>query len=344
MSATKEIIVIGAGIAGLACASKLLAEGCQVKILEKSPGVGGRMATRRVQGTWVDHGTQYFKVTDYTLARLIDSLLNLGIVQVWDTPLWELKQGKLCPVPNQWQARYICPLGMTALAKYLAHPLQIQEALLTNVRITAVAVSGAKWQLKSDRAEIFSAPILVSTIPAPQFLPLFSKALVSNQELLNTIAAVEFVPSLSVMAGYDMEATVPPEWYAISSRDDPYLSWICLNSAKAGQVETAPVFVCHSSPEYAQSSLEENNLENAGKPMLKQLGKVLAPWLEHPLWWQVHRWRYALVADPLITPYLLTTKPAPLICAGDWCGGKDLQSAYLSGLAAADAVLDLLSE
>jgi renalase len=41
---------VGAGLAGLICAQKLQRAGYQVAVLEKSRGLGGRLATRRVDG------------------------------------------------------------------------------------------------------------------------------------------------------------------------------------------------------------------------------------------------------------------------------------------------------
>ncbi|HEY9877697.1 MAG TPA: FAD-dependent oxidoreductase, partial [Leptolyngbyaceae cyanobacterium] len=60
-----------------------------------------------------------------------------------------------------------------------------------------------------------------------------------------------------------------------------------------------------------------------------------APWLDTPNWVQVHRWRYAFPQSPLNQDYLHTPTPLPLICCGDWCGGKLIESALQSGLAAA---------
>jgi phytoene dehydrogenase-like protein len=42
-----DAIVIGAGISGLAAATELAKAGCRTIVLEKSRGIGGRMATRR---------------------------------------------------------------------------------------------------------------------------------------------------------------------------------------------------------------------------------------------------------------------------------------------------------
>jgi renalase len=61
------------------------------------------------------------------------------------------------------------------------------------------------------------------------------------------------------------------------------------------------------------------------------------PQLPTPDLLQVHRWRYAFPRHPLAEHYL-SAAPLPLVCAGDWCGGKQIESALQSGLAAAGAI------
>jgi predicted NAD/FAD-dependent oxidoreductase len=46
----ETIAVVGAGIAGLLLARELKARGAEVVVFEKSRGLGGRMATKRVGG------------------------------------------------------------------------------------------------------------------------------------------------------------------------------------------------------------------------------------------------------------------------------------------------------
>ena len=57
-----DVVVIGAGIAGLMASSHLSKAGYRVAVLEKARGVGGRMATRRIGEAVCDHGAQYFSV------------------------------------------------------------------------------------------------------------------------------------------------------------------------------------------------------------------------------------------------------------------------------------------
>ncbi len=59
-----DVIVIGAGLSGLLAAGKLNASGYRVIVLDKGRGVGGRLATRRMDGAVFDHGAQYFTVQD----------------------------------------------------------------------------------------------------------------------------------------------------------------------------------------------------------------------------------------------------------------------------------------
>ena len=64
-----DIAIIGAGIAGLVCSQELQQAGYSVVVLEKSRGVGGRMATRRVSGSRADHGVRYLEPTDQLLQQ-----------------------------------------------------------------------------------------------------------------------------------------------------------------------------------------------------------------------------------------------------------------------------------
>jgi glycine/D-amino acid oxidase-like deaminating enzyme len=55
-----DVLVVGAGMAGLACARDLAAGGLTVRVLEAGDAVGGRMRTDRVGGFTVDRGFQIF--------------------------------------------------------------------------------------------------------------------------------------------------------------------------------------------------------------------------------------------------------------------------------------------
>jgi 1-hydroxycarotenoid 3,4-desaturase len=56
MARTPRILVIGAGVGGLAAAARLAAAGADVTVLETSAAPGGKMRAVEVEGAWVDAG------------------------------------------------------------------------------------------------------------------------------------------------------------------------------------------------------------------------------------------------------------------------------------------------
>jgi len=78
MNIKPDVIVIGAGLAGLCCALRLEQEGLSLVVLEASDGVGGRVRTDRLEGFLLDRGFQVL-LTGYPEAqRVLDyRALNL---------------------------------------------------------------------------------------------------------------------------------------------------------------------------------------------------------------------------------------------------------------------------
>jgi phytoene dehydrogenase-like protein len=76
--ASPDVVVVGAGLAGLACALRLHEAGASVRVLEASDGVGGRVRTDDVDGFLLDRGFQVLltaypetrRVLDYTALDL----------------------------------------------------------------------------------------------------------------------------------------------------------------------------------------------------------------------------------------------------------------------------------
>ena len=66
------IVVVGAGLAGLACAQRLTAAGLEVVVLEASDAVGGRVRTDDIDGFRCDRGFQLINPAYPALARVVD--------------------------------------------------------------------------------------------------------------------------------------------------------------------------------------------------------------------------------------------------------------------------------
>ena len=67
-----EVVVIGAGLAGLSCALSLEAAGVQVTLLEASDAPGGRVRTDEVEGFRLDRGFQVLLTAYPEAKRLLD--------------------------------------------------------------------------------------------------------------------------------------------------------------------------------------------------------------------------------------------------------------------------------
>lgn len=79
MSATPNVIIIGAGLAGLACARRLTNAGLTCTVLEASDGMGGRVRTDLVEGFQLDRGFQVF-LSGYPEARKTLNYAELNLM------------------------------------------------------------------------------------------------------------------------------------------------------------------------------------------------------------------------------------------------------------------------
>ena len=95
MSEQHDVIVVGAGVAGLACAQKLAAAGRAPILLERSNTVGGRVRTDVVDGFLLAHGFQVLPLAYPEARAMLDyDRLDLGAVgEFFGSDDFEMKRG-----------------------------------------------------------------------------------------------------------------------------------------------------------------------------------------------------------------------------------------------------------
>ena len=100
MSASPNVLVIGGGISGLACAYRLKKQGFAVRLLESSQRFGGVLNTIEQDGFRFDVGPQSF-LANPAISQLIDELNLSGELLRADSraPRYILLGGKLVPAP-----------------------------------------------------------------------------------------------------------------------------------------------------------------------------------------------------------------------------------------------------
>ena len=68
---TAQVIVVGAGIAGLTAAYSLKEQGISVKVIDAADRVGGRMTSDELNGHVVDRGAQFLSSEYSIIAGLL---------------------------------------------------------------------------------------------------------------------------------------------------------------------------------------------------------------------------------------------------------------------------------
>jgi len=336
-----DIAVVGAGLAGLVCAQQLQRAGYSVIVVDKSRGVGGRLATRRLAGVRADHGARYLEDQGPYTEELIPILRDRGLLKSWTGTVHHVSpSGDIKPAEER--ACYVAPDGMTSVAKFLAEGLTVWNGQ----RVTALTPthSNTRWTLTLEPLPGHAIlPLrvrgVVLAIPAPQAAALLEPLVAEGLpvDMLETVQSVQFDPCITAIAVYPEGSETPdsPTWNALHFDDHPSLGWISLESRKR-DTDGRRVVLLQSNGRFAQEYLEAASLETLGHTLLNEAAAFL-PGSEKPEVLQVHRWRYAQVSQGLEN-CPSTAAPLPLVCTGDWCGGSHLESALETGEAAAWAI------
>ena len=322
-----DVLVIGAGVAGLTAARALQEARLEVVVLEKSRGLGGRAATRTVRGNRVDHGAQFFTVRDARFEEQVAAWRAAGHVTVWSEGFHTLSSEGLKP-PTDGHPRYIFPAGMNTFGKLLGAGLTIQR----QTRVTQILKNDA-WHVGTAEGETFSTRRLIINTPPEQALELCRDVNLS-ENTRKTLETVAFTSCFTVIAGYAKDRA--PEWRGVTVEENAVLSWVSHDSSRRAAPEET-VLVLHSTPAFAHEHYDDDPKE-IEKRML-YAARPLGDWLPHPLWTDGQRWRYSMVTEPYEKPFLEDFESTLFFC-GDWCGGAKLEAAYLSGLAVAEAGLE----
>jgi len=341
-----DIAVIGAGISGLAAARKFQESGRDVIVLEKSRGVGGRVATRRMavgeHEVPVDHGAQYFTARDRRFQDQVARWQEAGICFPWSEEFPNWSDGRLAEAPSLWkETRFACRKGMNALGKHLAEGLSI----LRTHRISSVEREGEGWLIHGHGTEdevhpAIRAHTLFVSAPPPQALTLIGGELSAEQREM--VSHIEMAPCIALMARYP-EETPSPAWPGIRVADPASpLSWIAWDSSRRKTGSPGRFAVLHASREFSSRWLaaDAEELRVAGAEMLAAAAGIGGAWMGAPEEFVVHRWRYAHAGGTGVPGGFIRRDGTPgLYLIGDAYNGGRLESAWLSGTFAAEDLL-----
>ena len=165
-----DLIIIGAGLTGLHLAKSLQSLGVKSLLLEKSKGLGGRIATRRISDLGFDHGAPY-----------LDSSQVLSEYASF----------------SRDEKGFYLPGGMNQLPKTIASGLEIRR----NQKLKVLQPDENKWNLETEEGLKLQSRNLIITAPLPQALELLeaNSLLLPKHEGLKTVHYTKALIYLAVL-------------------------------------------------------------------------------------------------------------------------------------------------
>jgi predicted NAD/FAD-dependent oxidoreductase len=230
------VVVVGAGIAGLACARELIDAGIPARVVERGRVVGGRLASKRFDDRYADIGAAYLTADDPAFLGRLESWRIAGLAYPWTDTFAVFSDGTRGSVrgPMRWRA----PRGLRSLAEDLALELE----LTLGHEVTALP----------------EAEAVVLAMPGPQAARITSLDI--HQEWSPVLAAVLTYPERAW-----------PDFRGAFVNGHPVLATVCDDGDRRG--DRAPVLVAHSTADFARPRLADP--EAAGEDLAAAVGDLL---------------------------------------------------------------------
>jgi predicted NAD/FAD-dependent oxidoreductase len=335
----RHIAVVGAGIAGLACARTLRQAGERVTVFEAGAQAGGRMATVASPFGGFDAGAQYFTVRDARFERAL-AITAPGMARRWSANAVRVldEHGRVVeaalPTP---EPHWVAAPGMDAIARRWAEPLLADGRLHLGTRVRAIALDAldaGRWQLHTqgegdDHPVHAGFDAVLLAVPAGQ-ARLLLPSLPLAQPL--AMAGVQTVPCWTLMLAFPQAAqpglyTLGPQWNAARSTHHR-VAWLARESSKPGR-EPIERWTVQASGTWSREH-EGDGEERVTAKLLKAFAEITGI-RATPAWTQALLWREAQTTAALGRPCLWEPAARLGVC-GDWCLGHRVEDAFVSGL------------
>lgn len=328
-----DVLIVGAGVAGLSCARTLANAGKKVRLIERSRGVGGRCATRRVDGQPVDHGLAFLHGQ---LPDFLEALHTVpgGWLDPW--PSVVLGTGSPCQ-PNAFNhgvRRMAHVKGINAFAKHLADGLDI----VLETSVCGFEVGSQSITVLAQRhgePVSFVARDVVLALAGPQSLGLLDDC-VSSKNVQTARALLSMMPSVpcaTVIALYQPGSVQVPEWDIWYPEGSAGLLLVSHDSAKRVNPQHVAL-VLQARPAWSHANLTTDG-DVWGPQLLVEAAGIIGPWVAQPRAWQAHVWHHARTSPgcELAGPLLLDLdRGRRMGIAGElFAPGGGVQAAWKSG-------------
>ena len=312
--------VVGAGIAGLACAHALRAAGWDVEVFEAAEAIGGRIGSMRLGEASFDHGAQYLAPRHSAFQRYLQAATAKGHAAVWNP------RHAVAGVEHQLAGGWIVGVpGMSALLRPMAEGLRIY----TRRPVHTITRKGRTWQLWFEDGTSAGpyAAVVVATSPAQAMLILGQSA----SEFERPLSTVRMTPCWSLLVHLSEPLLRDYDVYGDLSE---VIRWVSRNTSKPRRRQESECLVVQASPAFSRSTQDENP-EDVAEQLWGEVCRTLGgPAAQRPLAMRAHLWRYAFADRPLGETCLFSSSLMVGV-AGDWGRGRLAEHAFESGVSLA---------
>lgn len=312
MSTLFDGIIIGAGISGLTLASRLRKQNKSFLILEKSAGVGGRIATRRGEDCAYDHGAQFIKISSKD--------------EAWSQDFSEVNQKSRIWFSAAGNDHLVFPKGMTQFPKSLMNPAEIK----LNERVLRIKRDQEIYILETDKNEKYSARQVFVTCPLPQALTLLKDSEISYPQELENIQYASALVGLFRLQSSDQKIS------AITYEQDLSEEIFSISNQFSKEVSSNLAFTVVMQPTWSATHFEKddaNSLRDISEAFKKALDQI-SPSSDYVLLnSQLKKWRFSHPLHTAEASYQFLGAQKGIILLGDAFGGGSILGAIRSAQA-----------
>jgi predicted NAD/FAD-dependent oxidoreductase len=321
-----RIAVIGAGMAGLACAQELARADAKVTVFERARGLGGRLATRRQGNLVFDHGAQFITARSRPFVRYAELAQRAGVLVPWRPPVMEDQRSWDAPIDDWWVGKP----GMSAFVR----PLTRNVEVLSGTAVHEILRGQRGWELQSDSGRQTRAFAAVAVaVPAPQAFTLLGP----HGRTFRHLTEVRMSPCWAGLVAFDTPIDAGAD---VRRWTTGPLAWAACDSSKSERPTRTQSWVVHATAAWSREHLELD-AQDAARELLQAFAEGIGRPLPVPVYLAAHRWRHALVEQALGLPCLVDEEIAAGAC-GDWCIAPRVEAAYESGRSLAHSLLSMV--
>lgn len=328
-----EILVVGAGVAGMTAGRALAAAGHRTVLVDKGLRPGGRLATRTVGSARFDHGAQFFTTKDPRFERQVATWRAEGVARTW----FHGSPDRDAPPDPDGYPRYRAKPTMRRLAEHLASGLTLHLGTV----VERIAAADGRWVVTTrtrggEAGPRLAADAVVLTAPVPQAVAMLDAgSVVLEPEVRRILEGVVYDPCIAVLAVPERTPALPARG-AIRLPTGP-IGWLTDNQVTGAS--PTPAVTIHATAGHSRQRFDDPD-DEVGRE-LAELARDQLGTGSDPVW--VHRWRYSSPVGRTPADALLDRASGPpLVVAGDAMTGGRVEGAALSGSAAAERLVAVL--